>query len=86
MFFFEFNERLTELYPEMYRGGGGAQSESIADFGTKWGWYNSLYQLAQGDIRRFEEVTELKLFECLTFLSFEADKNRLEADLIKKKR
>ena len=85
-FFLNLMNELLNYIPNFIETGSGAQSESIADFGTKWGWYSSLYQLAQGDVRRFEEITELKLFSCLTYLSFEADKNKMESDLIKKRK
>ena len=74
MFFFDFNQRLTELYPELYQSGGGSQSQAIANFGKKWGWYSSIYQLAQGDIFRFDDVAKLPLHKALLMLSFEAEK------------
>ena len=85
-FFLQFNERLSELYPELFRGSSGAKSQSISNFGEKWGWYQNIYAIAKGDIFRFEEVEQLKLHKALIYLSFEADKNRLESELIKQKR
>ena len=57
----------------------------IANFGAKWGWYQNFYALAGGDIFKFEQVSKLKLHEALMFLSFESDKNKMEAKLLKKK-
>ena len=72
------------MYPEIYNGGGESRPEVTA-FGKKWGWFQSFYGLASGDIFRFEAVSKLKLTEALMFMSFESDKNRLESNLIKKR-
>tara|TARA_R100001163_G_scaffold287_3_gene539 strand:- start:678 stop:812 length:135 start_codon:yes stop_codon:yes gene_type:complete len=40
--------------------------------------------LAQGDIRRFDEISKMNIHTCLTYLSFEKEKNEVEAELIKK--
>ena len=40
--------------------------------------------MAQGDIRRFEDITKMNLNTCLTFLAYESDKNDLEIKRIKK--
>jgi hypothetical protein len=46
----------------------------VNNFGLKWGAYRGLYTLAQGDIRRFDEISRLKLHACLMYLAFETDK------------
>ena len=48
-----------------------------------WEWYQSIYGLAKGDVRRFEDITKLNFHECLMYLAFEKEKNELEAKLIK---
>ena len=40
---------------------------------------------AQGDVRRFDEVTQLKLHSCLQYLAFEKDKADLQQQMFKKK-
>jgi len=72
------------LYPELYRSGGESRPE-IADFGIKWGWYQNIYQLAKGDIQQFNKVVKLRLHDALMYLSFEADKNKLENKMLKRK-
>ena len=62
-----------------------AKDAGVAQFGVKYGWYSSLYALAKSDIRRFEDITKLNMHECLMFLTFEKEKNKLEASNIKKK-
>ena len=53
------------------------------NFSTKWGWYNSIYGLAQGDITRYEDITKLGVHECFMMLSFMKDKAEVEAKRIK---
>ena len=55
-------------------------------FGKKWGWYQSIYALAKGDVRYIEEVTKLPFQQCFLWLEFEKDKNDIEAKMLKSKR
>jgi len=59
--------------------------DRVSNFGNKWGWYQSIYGLAQGDITRFQNITKLNMHECFMMLSFMKDKNELEAEQIKSK-
>ena len=67
----QFNKRVAELYPEIFADNGG----EATSFGTKWGSYQELHTLAQGDIRRFNEITELPMHQCYLYLAFESDKS-----------
>jgi hypothetical protein len=58
---------------------------AISGFTTKWGWYNSIYAIANGDITRFENITKLNVHECLTYLTYTKEKNEIEARNIKSK-
>ena len=74
-FFLSFRERIIEEYPDLF--GGESASEGFdeqAQFGARWGWYSSIYALAKGDIGRFDEVSQLPLRKCLTYLVFEKQK------------
>jgi hypothetical protein len=84
-FFLQFNERLAELYPEIFRASSTVTSESQRNFGKKWGWYQNIYAIAKGDLFKFDDVGRLKLHKALLYLAFEADKNKEEAKLFKKK-
>ena len=64
-------------------GNGGDGLGVEANFGRKWGWYQSIYALAQGDITRFRHITEMTMHECLTMLVFLKEKNEYEAKQIK---
>ncbi len=79
-----FNKRISDLYPELF--GDKQSTTSVAGgFSKKWGAVEELYALAQGDIRRFDEVAKLRLHLCLTYLSFVKEKNEAEARLIQQK-
>ena len=84
-FFVEFRTRVIASYDELFGKSGGQPSlDSVSQFSTKWGWYQSIYGLAQGDITRFKDITKLNLHECFMMLSFMKDKNEIEAKQIKK--
>jgi hypothetical protein len=80
----EFRKRVTAGYPELFGEGDEEGQEPINDFSEttqfakQWGWYQSIYALAKGDVTRFDEVTELRLTKCLTYLVFEKQKNEIE--------
>ncbi len=84
-FFVEFRTRIISSYDELFGGGGDRSLDTVSQFARKWGWYQSIFGLAQGDIRRFENITKLKMHECFMMLSFMKDKNEMEAQQIKKK-
>ena len=85
-FFLPFRERIVENYDGVFTAGGsgGTTSGREESFGNKWGWYQSVYSLAGGDVRKFEQVTRLGVHQCLMWLEFEKEKNELETDRIKK--
>ena len=88
-FFLEFKKRLIERYDGLFNGtvtdDGGGDYSGTSQFAKRWGWYQSLYVLAQGDVRRFNDITELSTHQCLTYLSFEKEKVTLENNEIKKR-
>ena len=79
----EFRSGLVESYDELFGQGGNTSLDAVSQFSTKWGWYNSIYGLAQGDITRFENITKLGVHECFMMLSFMKDKAEVEAKRIK---
>lgn len=87
VFFYNFKERITESYSELF---GDTEGDRIATassgFSAKWGWYQSIYGLANGDILKYDEITKQNIHKCLTFLSFEKDKYKLETQMLKSKR
>ena len=45
---------------------------------TKWGWYNSIYMLANENILNINKVVKLPVYECLTFLAYKQDFNQIK--------
>ena len=59
-FFFEFKQRITELYPELFNGGSGFKSRAEENFASKWSWLPWLDGLTGNDITKLELVLEKK--------------------------
>ena len=87
VFFLSFSEKIRELYNGLYTqtvSAGAERGQGLSQaFGKKWGGYQAIYALAEGDVRRIDEVTKLPLHQCLMFLEFVKEKNELENKLIK---
>jgi hypothetical protein len=79
LFFFlhSFIQGLSERYPELFEEGGDVTQHQI-NFGRKWGSYSTIVQLAEGDILKFNKVTEKPLEECLLYLAYLSDKATME--------
>jgi len=81
----EFKKRIIEGYDSLFGGAGeGDEYSAQAQFNKKWGWYNSLYALARGDVQQFENVGKLGLLQCLQWLTYESDKVKTEQSMMKK--
>ena len=80
----DFRKRIATGYPELFGDGDNEGEEPVADFSEttqfskRWGWYQSLYAIAKGDITKFDEITKSRLTRCLTYLTFEKQKNEIE--------
>jgi len=77
-FFIKFTKRLSEFYPELFEG-GGTSSEHQANFSKKWAAYSTIFELANGDLLKFDEVVQQPLEKCLLYLAHRADKIELES-------
>jgi hypothetical protein len=80
----EFRKRLITKFtflfgePNAEEPENGGEFNERTQFAKHWGWYQSIYHIAQGDLSRFEAVTKHKLIECLTYLTFEKQKQEIE--------
>jgi len=54
-----------------------------AQFGQRWGWYQSIVHLANGDVARIDGVTKLPLHQCLLKLTFDKEKGEIESNEIR---
>ena len=84
-FFVEFRGRLVKEYDELFGQRPEQGLDRLSNFAGKWGWYQSVFSLAKGDITRFENITELNVHKCFMMLAFMKDKNELEVAQIKKR-
>ena len=87
-FFLDFRQRITESYNQLFteRTEGDDEFQHYSErqqFGRNWGWYSSFYCLAQKDVTKLDEVAKLRLTKCLTYLTFEKQKNEIEANELK---
>ncbi len=85
LFFLSFRERFVGIFSGLFNQGVDGGSGAEGSFGSKWGWYQSIYAIAKGDITKFKEITKLSASECLTWLEFEKEKNELETKMLKQK-
>ena len=85
VFFLSFRERLVGSYDELFGQEEREGFSTVSNFTSKYGWFNSLYAIASGDITKFEHITKLNVHECLTFLEYTKEKNQIEAAQIKSK-
>ena len=85
-FFLRFRKSITESYTEIFGEESDEREYATARsvFAKKWGWYQSVYALAKGNVLDFEQVTKLPVFQCLNYLAFEKEKLQIEEQEIKK--
>jgi hypothetical protein len=80
----EFRKRIINSYAYLFGTGDNKEPEDEnefseqAQFGKQWGWYQSVYALAGGDITKYDTVTSYGLTKCLTYLTFEKQKQEIE--------
>ena len=56
-----------------------------ANFNVKYGWYHSVWRLANEDVTKLEEVTNMNFHKCLSALMYIKEKNVLQLNKIKKR-
>lgn len=69
------------MYPELFTKSGGERDDSYSARGAfqkTWGGYEETYHLAQGDIRRFSEISEMTMHKCYLYLAHNVSKTKLE--------
>lgn len=57
------------------RSYGDVNAGGKEDINKKWAWFSLIYSLCKGDITKADEVINKTYIECLTWLSYEKDKN-----------
>jgi hypothetical protein len=88
----EFRKRIIDSYAYLFGTADkdeqedGNEFSEQAQFQKQWNYYTSIYALAQGDITRFDTVTGYRLTMCLTYLTFEKQKQEIEQRQLNKLR
>ena len=75
---------MRERFEELYTTTGESGGELEKSFGKKWGWYQSIYAAAGGDILKFERITKLPITQLMMWLMFEKEKTEIELKNIKR--
>lgn len=84
VFFSEFVNRISELYPEIYAG-GTSEGKVASNYFEKWGWYATIDELAKGNLLKYEKVLKLNVHKIHLYLSHKIDKQKLKAELMRPK-
>jgi hypothetical protein len=71
-------DRFSGVFGERVDNEGESDFSEATQFNKRWGWYQSIYTVAKGDITKFDEITALPLIKCLTYLTFEKERVTLE--------
>ena len=80
----DFRERTTDYFAAVFgkstEGSGIENGKDTAEnqFAAKWGWFSIMHRLCNGNIINLNKITDLLLYECLTWLSYEADLNEIQ--------
>lgn len=82
----QFKQRLTADFPDLFGEDSyeGDITEGERRFKDENGWYNSIYVLAGGVFKDFDEVECKPIYSSLRFLSYEKKRVELENKRIEK--
>ena len=69
-FFLQFRDRLAKRHSELFGGEGEGDLSAVSNFNRKWGWYNALHILSNGDVTKIEQVSNLNVGICLLALEY----------------
>lgn len=74
LFFLDYRQGFSERYPSIFPAATdddrGANLSGSAQFAARWGWYSSVFNLAGGDITKFDQITKEPASKCLTALEY----------------
>ena len=87
-FFLRFRDGIVKSYSELFAKNTQDKDSAFGaeeDFRVRYGWYNSLYKLAGGDVTKIEEVSKTNLHYCLTMLQYKVELDIAETKNLKNK-
>jgi len=68
----EYQKQLPYRFPAIF---GETEPD---EFSKRWGWYDTLYRLANEDITKIKEITTLPITQVFWHLSYTIDRNNKE--------
>jgi len=77
----DFRKATIDMFAAVFNGTESNDTKQSTDeqFADKWGWFGVMYRLTNGEIINLERITNLSLYECLTWLTYETDLNETKA-------
>lgn len=72
--FFDFRIDIGDKFSQLFTSDGTETTKGVS-LQSKWGWYNTLYSLANQNILNIQKITKLPILEVLTYLSYTQDYN-----------
>ena len=77
----DFREKVINDFAIIFNGTEQENIRQSTDeqFADKWGWFGVMYRLTNGEIINLERITNLSLYECLTWLTYETDLNETKS-------
>jgi len=87
-FFLRFRDGIIRDYSQLFFKQQESEEPSSGaeeDFRIRYGWYNSLYKLSNGDVTKIEEVSNTNLHYCLTMLQYKVELDKAEAKQLRNK-
>jgi len=77
----DFRKTTIDMFAAVFNGTESNDTQQSTDeqFADKWGWFGVMYRLTNGEIINLERITNLSLYECLTWLTYETDLNETKA-------
>jgi len=76
VFFYQFVNRIRELYPEIYNSGTSEGNDSLEYF-KKWNWYATIVELSNDDLHKVKDTLKLNVHEAHLFLAHKIDKMKM---------
>ena len=55
-------------------------TEAGSEISNKWGWYQTIFSLANENILDIDKVVNKPAYECLTFMAYRQDLNKKRQD------
>lgn len=79
-FFFDILAALSQKYGDLYRPtkANRPTCREYKQFGKKWGWQKTIYELANEDILNVEKVEKMNCEDVLTYLVYLKHKSEAE--------